>query len=546
MLTGYVYIVYLRSEKLLTAVCNAVLALLDEWEGMMIQNLMATVLRSSIILAASLIAQSFLLLIPFGGVAWADPKAISLVNISQNALYDPLCPVLAGYPAGGCRGSLLAEVWVAPHNPNVVAVAYRTYGLPINTNADKDARTADAHVSISVDSGNRFRDTNLMPILREPAVNINEPEPDLYFCNIPHVAFSSDGFMFAGCSFFTALGNIGPLPKQGRVTVTASRDFGLTWSAPTYGLRIGNFSTGLTGLNGGTAPEDTPWDGSHGFSDLQGPYYTTSGGYVVVSLDHAKSWGTVYELDSQSLPGWTVSGVGVMNAAHGVLGAPFAANATPIAGPVCPCLGYATSLDYGKTWSAQLVAEADQFNSNVSGDTARSPFSASDPSTPGTGVAISAYTPDHTSVQVFYTEDGGRKWKSAAAMPYPTGVNVTNASHVGVGYTRHGRVLLVWRGFEVSGAFNTFAALLNGNHFGQTIRVSPQPSTYPLITDEAACEEAFPEPPPRACYDTTSGGGDFSTWITGNDRYAFVGFPYIPDGLHEDIYLAKIPLSTMH
>src|SRR6516165_9555801 len=118
MLTGYVCTVHLRSEKLLTAVCSAVLALLDEWEGMMIQNLMATVLRSSIILAGPLIAQSFLLLRPFGGAAWADPKAISLVNISQNALYDPLCPILAGYPAGGCRGSLLPEVWVAPHNPN--------------------------------------------------------------------------------------------------------------------------------------------------------------------------------------------------------------------------------------------------------------------------------------------------------------------------------------------------------------------------------------------------------------------------------------------
>jgi hypothetical protein len=511
----------------------------------MVQDVMPMVLRSSGILARSLFAASFLLLVLSDAAAWADRNAISLVNISQNASYDPLCPALAGYPAGGCRGSLLPEVWVAPRNPNVVAVAYRTYGLPINTNAAADARTADAHISISFNSGDTFRDTNLMPILREPAVNINEPEPNLYFCNLPHVAFSSDGFMFAGCSFFTPLGNIGPLPKQGRVTVTLSRDFGLTWSAPTYGLRIGNFAPGLTGLSGGTAPEDTPWDGSHGFSDPQGPYYTTSGGYVVVSLDHAKTWGTVYELASQSLPGWTVSGVGVMNAAYGVLGAPFAANAAPVQGSVCPCLGYASSLDYGKTWSPQLVAQADEFNSDTSADTARSPFSASDPSTPGTNVAISAYTPDHTSVQVFYTEDGGREWKSAAAQPYPMGVNVSMASHVGVGYTLDGRILLVWRGFQQSGAFDTFAALLTADHkFGPTIRVSPQSSTYPLITDEAACQEAFPEPT-AACYDTTSGGGDFSTWITGNYQYAFVGFPYIPDGLHEDIYFAKIPRSIM-
>jgi len=27
--------------------------------------------------------------------------------------------------------------------------------------------------------------------------------------------------------------------------------------------------------------------------------------------------------------------------------------------------------------------------------------------------------------------------------------------------------------------------------------------------------------------------------------YAFVAFPYMPDGLHEDTYLARIPLSMM-
>src|SRR5205823_11903840 len=184
-----------------------------------------------------------------------------------------------------------------------------------------------------------------------------------------------------------------------------------------------------------------------------------------------------------------------------VLGAPFVATATPIAGAVCPCLAYATSIDYGKTWSAQLVAQATQFNSTVTGDTARSPFSASDPSAPGTRVAISAYTPDHKSVQVFYTENGGRKWKSAAAMP-PTDVTVTNAAKVGVGYTLDGRVLLVWRGFQQSGAFDTFAALLHGEHFGPTIRVSPESSTYPYLTTQAACVSLLP--PTRACYDTSN------------------------------------------
>jgi hypothetical protein len=465
------------------------------------------------------------------GAAGADPNAISLFNISQNPFNF---------------GSVLSEVKVSPTNPNLLAVSWRRYLLPINTNADKNVRVADCHVSVSFDSGDTFQDTNLMPFLREAAVNVGEPEPDLYFCNQPWVAFGSDGVMYAGGSLFTALGTIGPLPKQGRVKLTVSTDFGSTWSAPTYGIRFNNFAPGLTGLSGGTAPEDTPWDGSNGFADPNTPsFYTTSGAYVTVTNDHANSFGTVYELTSQSLPGWTVSTVGVMNAVSGILGAPFTASRSPVPGAVCPCLGYATSADYGKTWSAHLVAQAAQFNSTTTGDTARSPFSASDPSAPGTRVAISAYTPDHTSVQVFYTQDGGNSWQSAAVTP-PTDVTVARAGKVGVGYTLDGGVLVVWRGYEVPNAvFDTFAALLHGNQFGPTIRVSPRTSKYPYLTMQTACAMYVPPPPTGACYDTSNGGGDFVTWITGNHLYAFVTFPYIPDAFHEDMYFAKIPLSMM-
>lgn len=459
--------------------------------------------------------------------ALADQKQISLVDISQNS------PTF---------GSVFPQVKVSPSDPDVVAVAWRRYGLPVNTNADKDARTADCHVSVSFDSGDTFRDINLMPFLRQPAADVGEPEPDLYFCNAPWVAFGSGPVMYAGGSGFTPLGVIGPLPKQGRALVTVSTDFGATWSAPTYGIRFDNFAPGLTGLGGGTAPPDTPWDGSNGLVDPQSlTFYSTSGAYVSASTNEAQTFDTVYELTSASLPGWTVTRVGVMNAAFGVLGAPFVATASPVEGSLCPCLGYATSTDHGKTWTAQLVAEADQFNNTVTGDTARSPFSASDPSAPG-HVAIAAYTPDHESVLVFYTQNGGREWKSAVA-DVPADVPIAIAKKVGVGYTLDGRILIVWRGYQDSGAFDTFAAMVHGNHFGPTIRISPQSSIYPYLTTLAACNLLLP--PTKACYDTSNGGGDFITWITGNHRYAFVAFPYMPGGLVEDTYLAKIPLSLM-
>jgi|SRR5579862_2073438 len=477
----------------------------------------------------TLVATSLFALTVVNGAAAAD--AISLYNISQNQ---------------SNFGSVLSEVKVSPSNSNLIAVAWRRYLLPINTNGDTVTRNADCHVSVSFDAGNTFRDTNLMPYLREPAVNVGEPEPNLYFCNQPWVAFGSDGLMYGGGSMFTPLGTIGPLPKQGRVMFTTSADSGLTWNAPTYGIRFNNFAPGLTGLSGGTAPEDTPWDGSNGFADPVTPtFYTTSGGYVTATNDHGNTFTTVYELTSQSLPGWTVGSVGVMNAASGVLGAPFTASNTPITGAACPCLGYATSVNFGKTWSAHLVAQASQFNSTTTGDTARTPFSASDPSAPGTRVAISAYTLDHKSVQVFYTQDGGTTWQSAAATP-PTGVTIATAGKPGVGYTLDGGILVVWRSYEVPNAvFDTFAALLHGNQFGPTIRVSPQSSKYPYLTMQAACTAYVPPPPTGACYDTANGGGDFVTWITGNHDYAFVTFPYIPDAFHEDMYFAKIPLSMM-
>jgi hypothetical protein len=54
--------------------------------------------------------------------------------------------------------------------------------------------------------------------------------------------------------------------------------------------------------------------------------------------------------------------------------------------------------------------------------------------------------------------------------------------------------------------------------------------------------------PFAANYNLNNGGGDFSTFITGNHQFAFVGFPYAPGDPDEsalDTYFAKIPLSMM-
>ena len=117
--------------------------------------------------------------------AWAGPmvtwQGISLVNISQASEF-----LVTGVP----------QVAVSRVDPNLIAVAWRKYGLPINTNAGANPgeRTADCHVAVSTDGGQTFTDTDLMPILRQrtdPEMP-TQPEPGLFYCNWPWVSIGDD------------------------------------------------------------------------------------------------------------------------------------------------------------------------------------------------------------------------------------------------------------------------------------------------------------------------------------------------------------------
>jgi len=117
---------------------------------------------------------------------------ISLVNISKNS------PKFA---------SVFPQVAVSRTNPNLVAVAWRQYNLPVDTNALEKDRVAECHVSISKDGGKTFTDRNMMDVLR------TEAGPRLWGCNAPWVGIASDGTMYFGGALFTAGGVVQIEPK---------------------------------------------------------------------------------------------------------------------------------------------------------------------------------------------------------------------------------------------------------------------------------------------------------------------------------------------
>src|SRR4051812_34965728 len=145
---------------------------------------------------------------------------IELTNISKN---------------GAKFASVFPQVAVSRANPNLVAVAWRRYGVPIDTNALRENRVAECYVSISKDGGKTFTERNMMDVLRTPGGN---GEPLLWGCNAPWVGFAKDGTMYFGGALFTAGGVVQTEPKAGRAAVSVSTDGGTTWSKMIPGIML--------------------------------------------------------------------------------------------------------------------------------------------------------------------------------------------------------------------------------------------------------------------------------------------------------------------
>src|SRR5215471_13141249 len=244
--------------------------------------------------------------------------------------------------------SVFPQVNVSRTDSNLVAVAWRQYNLPIDTNALREDRIAECHVSTSTDGGDHFTDRNMMNVLRTPGGN---GQPLLWGCNAPWVSIAKDGTMYFGGALFTAGGVIQKEPKAGRAGVSVSTDGGTAWSKMVPGITIDRFMAGMKGLGGGMNQEDTPWDGANGVVDpITSTFYSTAGAYISASEDKGKTFGTVYE------------GKGTISAAFGKVVA--ARSVTAREGKKCPCLVFSTTSDKGKTWTESVLAEAAEWNSS--------------------------------------------------------------------------------------------------------------------------------------------------------------------------------------
>jgi hypothetical protein len=441
------------------------------------------------------------------GEPGASP-GVSLIDISKNSpAYSSAFPSLA----------------LNSRNDQEIAVAWRLYSLPIDTNAPRGSRTAECHVSISADGGKTFRDVNLMDALRTERVEGGAPE--LWYCNAPWVTFGSEETIYAGGSLFTANGVTGPEPKQGRAMVTVTTDGGATWKKAIPGIEIARFAPGVAGLGGGRDPQDTPWDGSAGMADPQtGTFYSAAGMYVSASADKASAFGTVY---SPTSPGWVRQGGGSFAVSTGTLAVAGFVKSTPIAGTKCPCLSFAESTDRGAHWTFQLVGDA--VDISTTGRPHYPPI-AGDPARAG-HFAIATTSADKQKLVVFSTQDNGKTWSSASPNLPPKGsVSIASVDMPGVGYTPTGDVVAAWRGFRAAGSYDVYVAMITAGKFGPTLKLS---------------EEGSPYPPLVQLGNYSLGGGDFSTPVSGNKTHVFVAFPYSPGGIVQKTTLAKVPLGEM-
>ena len=457
---------------------------------------------------ARVLSPIVVMLVAVGTLAYASPRQHVRVdfelNVSANGDWHAGEPGIAASPG---NPSNLIAVWPEQDATGIYNnPATGSYDTLIGTviGYANDPAASRCGLAISSDAGATWRRTVL------PAATPQSP-----LCSDATVAAGPDGTFYAAVITFaqptTPLPGVTPgtLPHLTNVdpgrgsadVVIRSTDGGRTWSNPPVDA-IGNrtaadlarYASGSNPATGGEGTCDRPWITVDqqtstvyvvGTGDaIQFNGSTRNQTWVTASNNGARSFGTVYPVDSNAFP---QTGAATMAAGHGVLAVAYAGH--PASGSTNGVV-FETSRNLGKTFKRHVLAAP---------TTASAPFGvwlAGDASRAGHyAVAVAG---SHNTMLVYETDDSGRHWSHTSV-------------HVGtdrpwLAFSPHGTLGIMGRSTTSDGSQDVHAAFSfdGGHQFTAPVQINRKPSP--------------PLPPGTlSLYDDLS-------WITLTDRYAYVGW----------------------
>lgn len=360
------------------------------------------------------------------------------------------------------RGSGEAQFIIDPTDPNtIVATGMGTWQMipgcdPPNVNC-KDFHNfphSTLPVSAITHDGGRTWTHFILPILGGKFTR----------CPDPFSGATKDGILVMGCEpRETDPVAIDPF---GEAAIVVSYDHGKTWSKRIDGINSYNkppypqFDKSLKPRFGGNSPWDRPWVY---FDDKTGTIYMfNSGGetdidtgtpgkwrtqsYFTVSHDKAKSFGTIYAVDS---PNWPQMNRASFAAGLGTVAELYVASKVPASeSATCPCLIFGISSDEGKTWkrhvmkNIQLPAANTIARGGPDGGGVLTNLIA-DPTTAGRFSAFRYVPSSPPHYEVTTTNDDGQTWSDfVSAGTVPQSVRYIKPAWK---YSRNGVLGIVWK-----------------------------------------------------------------------------------------------------
>lgn len=265
-------------------------------------------------------------------------------------------------------------------------------------------------------------------------------------------------------------------PEQGEADVVlSSSDGGKTWTFPPVDA-IGNrgndasrYESGSNPATGGMGTGDRPWisvDQNTGTVYVSGTAdiiqfngTTRTAAFVTASHDRAKSFGTIYPVDSSAFP---ESGGDDITADHGVLAVAYIGT---VGQSSTNQVIFETSTNDGKTFVRHALAAPVS-----SGESAFGVNVAQDPSRPG-HYAVAVPGSGTTGLIVYQTTDSGSTWSKPATVQVGT-------SRPWIAYSPNGVLGVMGRAVASDNSQTVLAAFLpdGGSSFQPPTTVSTSPS----------------------------------------------------------------------